>query len=64
MLPKSFLIVGSSILAAAAASFATGASAHSVTVIGNNADAIACYRAAESEARRPDAIRLRPCATA
>jgi tetratricopeptide (TPR) repeat protein len=58
MLPKSFLIVGSSILAAAAASFATGASAHSVTVIGNNADAIACYRAAESEARRPDAVAL------
>jgi guanylate kinase len=32
------------------------AHAHSVTVIGSNADAIACYRAAESESKRPDAL--------
>ena len=36
---------------------ATGAAhAHSVTVVGTNADAIACFRAADSDLRRPDAI--------
>lgn len=51
MLGRSLLLIGASLLAAGAAQ------AHSVTVIGNNADAIACYRAADSEDRRPDAVR-------
>ena len=50
MFGKAAFAFGISLAAAGAAN------AHSVTVIGNNADAIACYRAADSEARRPDAI--------
>jgi len=38
------------------------ANAHSISVLGSNADAIACYRAADSEARRPEA--LTTCASA
>jgi tetratricopeptide (TPR) repeat protein len=40
----------------AATALAGAANAHSVSVLGRNADAIACFRAADSEARRPDAI--------
>ena len=42
--------LGGSLLLAAAAN------AHSITVIGANADALACYRAADSETRRPDVV--------
>ena len=52
MLTRSFLLIGASLLAASAAN------AHSITVLGSNADAIACYRAADSEMRRPDAVRI------
>ena len=51
MIARSIFLIGSSLL------LATAANAHSVTVIGTNADAIACYRAADSEVRRPDAVR-------
>ena len=51
MIARSFVLIGSSLLCA------TAANAHSITVIGSNADAIACYRAADSEARQPDAVR-------
>lgn len=44
------------LLAGAAALAAGAAHAHSVTVIGSNADAIACYRAADSERARPEAV--------
>jgi len=47
---------------AATAALAGAANAHSISVLGGNADAIACYRAADSEARRPDA--LATCAAA
>jgi tetratricopeptide (TPR) repeat protein len=50
MIARSALVLASSMLAIGAAH------AHSVTVIGSNADAIACYRAAESESKRPDAL--------
>lgn len=50
MFGKAALAFGISLAAAGAAY------AHSVTVIGTNADAIACFRAADSDARRPDAI--------
>ncbi len=52
MLTRSFLLIGASLLAAGAAN------AQSITVLGSNADAIACYRAADSEMRRPDAVRI------
>jgi tetratricopeptide (TPR) repeat protein len=52
MFGKAALAFGISLTAAGAAH------AHSVTVIGNNAGAIACFRAADSEARRPDAIEI------
>lgn len=39
-----------------AAAFAGTANAHSISVLGRNADAIACFRAADSEMRRPDAV--------
>lgn len=42
----------------AAAAFAGAAQAHSISVLGTNADAIACFRAADSEARRPDAVAI------
>lgn len=51
MLTRSLLLAGATILAAGAAH------AQSITVLGSNADAIACYRAADSETRRPDAVR-------
>lgn len=41
---------------------AGAANAHSISVLGSNADAIACYRAADSENRRPDALEV--CAAA
>lgn len=44
------LLFGSALLAASAAG------AHSITVIGANADAIACFRAADSERERPGAV--------
>lgn len=40
----------------AAVAFAGAAQAHSISVLGTNADAIACFRAADSEGRRPDAV--------
>ncbi len=52
MIGRSLFLLGSSLLVA------TAANAHSVTVIGNNADAIACYRAADSEVRRPEAVQV------
>ena len=48
MLVRSLLLIGSSLLVASAAN------AHTINIQGNNADAIACYRAAESEVGRPD----------
>ena len=56
MIARSLLILGSSFLVA------TAAQGHSVTIIGANADALACYRAADSDLRRPDA--LDPCGAA
>lgn len=54
---------GKAILAVSAtAALAGAANAHTISVLGSNADAIACYRAADSEARRPDA--LETCAAA
>lgn len=53
---RSFFLVGAALLVGSAAN------AHSVTIIGTNADAIACFRAADSDARRPDAVRI--CAAA
>ena len=50
MLVRSLFLIGSSVLAASAAS------AHTINVLGTNADAIACYRAAESEVARPDIL--------
>ena len=56
MIARSLFILGASALAA------TAAQGHSVTVLGANADALACYRAADSDLRRPDA--LESCAAA
>ena len=54
---------GKAVLAVAAtAALAGAANAHSVSVLGSNADAIACFRAADAEVRRPDA--LEPCTAA
>ena len=56
-------MIGKAVLAVGAAMVLAGAAnAHSISVLGSNADAIACYRAADSEARRPDA--LQTCAAA
>ena len=56
MIARSLLILGSSVLAASAAQ------GHSVTIIGANSEALSCYRAADSDMPRPDA--LDECATA
>jgi tetratricopeptide (TPR) repeat protein len=40
----------------AAALFAGAANAHSINVLGTNADAVACYRAADSDMQQPDAV--------
>ena len=56
MIVRSLLVLGSSLLVA------TAAQAQSVTIIGANAEALMCYRAADSELRRPDA--LEKCAIA
>lgn len=56
MFGKAAFAFGISLAAAGAAH------AYSVTVIGANADAVACYRAADSDARRPDAVEV--CTTA
>jgi tetratricopeptide (TPR) repeat protein len=40
----------------ATALLAGTANAHSISVLGSNADAIACFRAADSDMRRPDAV--------
>jgi tetratricopeptide (TPR) repeat protein len=54
---------GKAVLAiAATAALAGAADAHSISVLGSNADAIACFRAADSESRRPDAVQS--CAAA
>ena len=54
---------GKAVLAVSAtAALAGAANAHTISVLGSNADALACYRAADSEARRPDA--LETCADA
>jgi tetratricopeptide (TPR) repeat protein len=50
MIARSLLILGSSVLVA------TAAHGQSVTIIGANADALTCYRAADSDLRRPDAL--------
>ena len=47
---RSLLLIGSSLLVASAAN------AHTINVLGTNADAISCYRAAESEVARPDVV--------
>ena len=50
-------MIGKAVLAlGATVALAGAANAHSISVLGTNADAIACYRAADSEARRPDAV--------
>ncbi|HEX8217044.1 MAG TPA: hypothetical protein VF577_06235 [Allosphingosinicella sp.] len=46
----------------ATVALAGAANAHSISVLGTNADALACYRAADSELRRPDAVAI--CAAA
>lgn len=51
MFARSLLLIGSSLLVASAAN------AHTINVLGTNADAIACFRAAESEVARPDILR-------
>ena len=56
MIGKAVFAIGATL------ALATAANAHSVTVIGNNADALACYRAADSDNRRPDAVEI--CTTA
>ena len=56
MFGKTVLALGATVALAGAAN------AHSITVLGANADAIACFRAADSEMRRPDA--LEACAAA
>lgn len=50
MIGKALFALGATVALAGAAD------AHSISVLGSNADAIACYRAADSEARRPDAL--------
>jgi tetratricopeptide (TPR) repeat protein len=40
----------------AAALFAGAANAQTISVLGTNADAVACFRAADSETKRPDAV--------
>ena len=40
----------------AAALFAGAANAHSINVLGTNADAVACFRAADAETARPAAL--------
>jgi tetratricopeptide (TPR) repeat protein len=40
----------------AAAMFAGAADAHSINVLGTNADAVACFRAADAETPRPEAV--------
>ena len=50
MIGKAILTLGATV------AFSAAANAQSITVIGSNAEAVACYRAAESEARRPDAV--------
>jgi tetratricopeptide (TPR) repeat protein len=52
MLGKVALALGASLALAGAAN------ANSVTVLGPNADAVACFRAADSELPRPDAVRI------
>ncbi|MDQ8757997.1 hypothetical protein RCO27_17360 [Sphingosinicella sp. LHD-64] len=56
MIARSLLLIGGSLLVA------TAANAQTIHVLGTNADAIACFRAAESESPRPEA--LRPCGEA
>lgn len=51
MLARSLLLIGSSMLVA------TAANAHTINILGTNADAIACYRAAEAEIGRSDVER-------
>ncbi len=52
MIGKAALAFGASL------ALATPAGAFSITVLGTNADALACYRAADSEGRRPDAVQI------
>jgi tetratricopeptide (TPR) repeat protein len=50
-------MIGKAVLALGATLALAGtADAHSISVLGRNADAIACYRAAATETRRPDAL--------
>ena len=50
-------MIGKALLAIGATFALNGAAnAYSVAVLGANADAVACFRAADSETRRPDAI--------
>lgn len=56
-------MIGKAVLALGATLAIAGtANAHSISVLGTNADAIACFRAADSETRRPDAVQI--CTTA
>ncbi len=50
MIGKAMLALGATVALAGAAN------AHSISVLGSNADAIACFRAADSETRRPGAL--------
>jgi tetratricopeptide (TPR) repeat protein len=51
------IMIGKIVLAfGASLAIAGAADAHSISVLGTNADAIACYRAAASDERRPDAL--------
>jgi tetratricopeptide (TPR) repeat protein len=52
MLGKVVLAFGASLASAGAAN------ASSLTVVGSNSDALACFRAADSELARPDAVRI------
>jgi tetratricopeptide (TPR) repeat protein len=51
------MMIGKALLAVGASFAIVGAAnAHSIAVLGSNADAVACFRAADSEMRRPDAV--------
>jgi tetratricopeptide (TPR) repeat protein len=51
------MMIGKALLAVGATfALAGAANAHSISVLGNNADAAACFRAADSDMRRPDAV--------
>lgn len=56
MIARTMMLIGGTLLVA------TAANAHTLNILGTNADAIACFRAADSDVRRPEA--LTTCAAA